>query len=75
MSESCGRCGGTILVAQTADGEGVPLEPYTQTDGEGRYRVLASGPPRLVERIPDALPVEGFVDHRLDCPDFGNGLR
>lgn len=75
MAESCGRCGGTILVAQTEDGEGVPLEPYTQTVGEGRYRVLKPGPPRIVELVPVGLALEGFVDHRLDCPEFGNGVR
>lgn len=72
---SCGRCGGTILVSQTREGENVPLEPYTATTGPGRYRVLEPGPPRIVERVADSVPKEGFVDHRLDCPDFGNGLR
>lgn len=77
MSEmSCPACGATVdLAVDHTTGERVPLESYVEAaGGMPRYRVVGSGPPTVVERVPDDAPGSFYPDHRADCKDFGAGL-
>lgn len=79
----CRACGATIDWAEVEGSEGqgdnggrkrVPIERgATDTTGPDRYTVVSVGPPMLVRPIPVANTNSGFVDHRLDCPDYGAG--
>jgi hypothetical protein len=71
---SCPACGANITHAKTADGENVPLEKYTDTSGPDRYRIIDAVSPPVVEKVPPSSTLDCFPDHRLDCPDYGNGL-
>jgi hypothetical protein len=72
---SCPACGADITHARTEAGENVPLEKWTDTVGEDRYRVVAFGPPLTVAKVSESAPIAAYPDHRKDCPDYGNGLR
>lgn len=62
-----------------ADGTSIPLEKWTDTTGDHRYRIIefgdaGAGKPHLAEPVPPASTVAAYPDHRIDCPDFANGL-
>jgi hypothetical protein len=52
----------------------LPLEKYTDTSGPDRYRIIDAVSPPVVEKVPPSSTLDCFPDHRLDCPDYGNGL-
>lgn len=52
----------------------MPLEKWTDTVGEDRYRIVTLGPPLIVAVVPEQSTVAAYPDHRKDCPDYGNGL-
>jgi hypothetical protein len=72
---SCPSCGADITHAVTEAGENIPLEKWTDTTGPRRYRVTRFGPPDTVALLAESSPVQGYPDHRLDCPAHDNGLR
>lgn len=76
MASSCPSCGAEVIHGETAEGETVPLERWTSPDGENRYRIVKFVPNghHLVEKIQEAM-VDGYPDHREDCPAHANGLR
>lgn len=71
----CPACGATIdLARDVTTGERVPLEVYTEAAGGApRFRVVGSGPPTQVERVPDGAAGSFYPDHRFDCKDFNAG--
>lgn len=71
---TCRGCGAEITHAQTAEGEHVPLEQWSTTDGKRRFRVVEFGPPLIVEPVSPTSPVSAQPDHRADCPAYDNGL-
>lgn len=76
---TCRYCGGAIRAGETVDGEAIPLDDTPANTGP-RYRVLShkivGGVHKdVVEAVPENHHVEGYVDHRLDCPGFANGVR
>lgn len=71
---SCPACGADITHAKTRDGENIPLENYTEPTGDRRWRVVEFGPPLIVEPVAASSTVAAYPDHRVDCPDYGNGL-
>lgn len=70
----CPNCGATITHAKTREGENIPIERWTDTSGDRRYRIIDLGPPLTVERMSPASPIDAYPDHRVDCPGHGNGL-
>lgn len=72
---ACPACGANVDLAQDIDtGEMVPLEKNTDASSDAaRYRVVNSGPPLKVQRVPDNAPGDFFPDHRFDCKDFNAG--
>lgn len=71
---NCPDCGATIDHAKTREGENIPIERWTDTTGDRRYRIVKLGPPLLVERVSERSPIDAHPDHRVDCPAHGNGL-
>lgn len=71
---SCPGCGADIQHAKTEEGENIPLEMWTDTTGDRRYRIVKLGPPLIVEKVSPQSMIDAYPDHRLDCPDHGNGL-
>lgn len=59
--------------------ERIPLEYHAELGpGENRYLVTGVTTDNLQHLLTPVAPnstVEAYVDHRLDCPDYGNGLR
>lgn len=75
MAASCPSCGADITHAKTQDGENIPLEKWTEPGpADRRYRIVALGPPLVVEQVAVASTVDAYPDHRKDCPAYGNGL-
>lgn len=72
---SCSGCGADITHAKTPEGENVPLEKWTDTTGDRRYRVVQLGPPLIVEKVSATSTAAAHPDHRVDCPAHDNGLR
>ncbi len=70
---TCPSCGGSIQFGVGPDGSKVPLEWFTETSGQGRYLIIGHVP-LTVTPVAEDSPVRGFPDHRLECPDYGNGL-
>jgi hypothetical protein len=71
---NCTDCGAEVLVGVLAEGETIPLERWTASDGE-RYRIVAFGDPHhTVEKVTTPF-TDGHPDHRLDCPAHYNGLK
>lgn len=70
----CPGCGVDVTIAQTPDGQRVPLEKWTESTGGDRYRVVDGGDPLVVEMVSPASNVDAYPDHRKDCPTHGNGL-
>lgn len=77
---SCPDCGSPIKPARTRQGERIPLETFTDTVGDKRYRVLEvvprhdQDPVVLVEPVAPQSNGAAYPDHRKDCPAHGNGL-
>lgn len=71
---SCPACGADITHAKTAEGDSIPLEKWTDPTGDRRYRIVNLGPPLIVERVSPQSAIDAYPDHRVDCPDYGNGL-
>lgn len=71
---NCPDCGATVDHAYTRDGEHVPLERWTDTTGDKRYRIVELGPPLIVELASPSSAIDAHPDHRVDCPAHGNGL-
>lgn len=79
----CRACGATIDWAEVEGTEGenkdngrrkVPIERgATDTTGPDRYTVVEAGPPMVVRELAVENTNAGFVDHRVDCPDYGAG--
>lgn len=81
----CRACGATIDWAEIQGTEGsggdggegrqrVPLERgSTETSGANRYAVVELGPPMMVTPMDPDSTRAAFVDHREDCPDYGDG--
>lgn len=72
---SCPGCGADITHAQTRGGESVPLEKWTDTTGDRRYRIVKFGPPMIAETVSDTSAIDAYPDHRKDCPRHDNGLN
>lgn len=70
---TCPGCGAPITHAKTAQGENVPLEKYTEVDGDRRYRVVEVGTPLIVAEVSASSMVDAYPDHRKDCPDYEAG--
>lgn len=70
---ACPACGANIQHAQTEGGEHVPLEVNTEPEGERRYRIVALGPPLVVQPVRADALIDAYPDHRKECPDFQNG--
>lgn len=71
---SCPACGADITHARTESGENIPLEKWTDPTGDRRYRIVGLGPPLLVQRVSPSSGIDAYPDHRVDCPDYDNGL-
>lgn len=77
---TCPACGADIQHAQTEDDEKVPLEVFTEPVGASRFRVVRTEPSDdgrttiIVEPVKESAPIDAYPDHRLECPDYGNGL-
>lgn len=71
---SCPACGADITHAVTEEGENVPLEKWEDTSGPDRYRIVKAVSPPVVAKVSPATTIPTYPDHRLDCPDYGNGL-
>lgn len=71
---SCPACGGDITHARTIDDVPVPLENYTESQGDRRYRIVNLGPPLMVDAVSELSQIDAYPDHRKECPDYGNGL-
>jgi hypothetical protein len=71
---SCPACGADITHAKLHDGTNVPLERWTDTTGNERFRIVHLGPPLIVERVSPQSAIDAYPDHRVDCPAYGNGL-
>jgi hypothetical protein len=71
---SCPACGADIQHGEIADGTKVPLERFTEPDGDRRYRIVDLGPPLKVQMVSPASLIDAYPDHRKDCPAHGNGL-
>jgi 5-deoxy-D-glucuronate isomerase len=76
----CAACGANIQHGTLADGSKVPLEIYTEPDGDRRYRVTETqaAPERpqpilLVEAVAEDAPVSAYPDHRKECPAYDAG--
>lgn len=74
----CPGCGSPIWIAETDDGERVPLETYAELTGPDRYTVLrerdhANGDPHIVVKVAAHVESSAFPDHRTECRDFGDG--
>lgn len=70
----CPACGAPITHAKTETGAPVPLEKYTEPQGPRRFRIVRTGPPIVVAPVGDLAVIDAHPDHRLDCPDYDNGL-
>lgn len=71
----CPSCGAPIQHAKLADGTNVPLETFTEPDGDRRYRITELGPPLKIEAVSVSSTAPAYPDHRKDCPAHDNGLR
>lgn len=71
-------CGAPIRWAERVDtGEQVPLDYHAELGpGESRFIIVGVRPNghHAVSPIRPQSDIEGYVDHRIDCPDHGNGL-
>lgn len=72
---SCAGCGAEIQHAVTPEGEHIPLERFTEAQGDRRYRITDFGPPLRAERVSRQSSIDAYPDHRKDCPAHDNGLR
>jgi hypothetical protein len=72
---ACPSCGAPITLAKDRNGNTVQLEKQPEPTGDGRFRVVTFGPPLIVEPLPRDSRVEGYPDHKIDCPAHGNGQR
>lgn len=70
---SCPDCGADITHAKTVGGDNVPLEKYTDSTGDRRWRIIGFSP-LTVEPVAPANPIDAYPDHRVDCPGHDNGL-
>lgn len=76
---NCPGCGHTIQICQTEDGAPIPLETYDDLGpGPDRYIVTdfgnpGEGVPHTVVPVAAHVEVRAYTDHRVDCPDHGNG--
>jgi hypothetical protein len=76
---NCTACGSPVTPAVTTDGEQIQLETFTDTTGDGRYRIVETRPGQIrahltVEPVPRQSLAAAYPDHRKDCPAHGNGL-
>jgi hypothetical protein len=78
---SCAGCGVDIRWSvHERTGERIPLEYHAELGpGEDRYIVtgattVAASPHHVVTPVAPGFPGEAYRDHRIDCPDHGNGL-
>lgn len=74
---SCPACGSPIWVGELEDGTRVPLDPQPDYSGPDRYMLHPEpkenhgpGNPDSIIPIAPQAEVQGYVDHRLECPHF-----
>lgn len=75
---NCPGCGHPIQICQTAEGERVPLETYTEMSGERRYTVVkfgnpAEGEPHTVAPVAPRSLHPALPDHRIECRAWEDG--